>query len=137
MTCWSEALVPTIAHAEGFVVAELPRLGTPFAHDGRVTAQEWDHITESHAGRRADRLYQSAKNSLTFSKFCAVFVYRLPPLRREQTPWCADETNIRRTCGNAQNPLAAARRTALALGKHAVRVPRGPVQERVLEGLGA
>ena len=61
VTCWSEALVPTIAHAEGFVVAELPRLGTPFAHDGRVTAQEWDHITESHAGRRADRLYHALK----------------------------------------------------------------------------
>ena len=61
VTCWSEALVPTIAHAENFGVAELPRLGTPFAHDGRVTAQEWEHITASRAGRRADRLYHALK----------------------------------------------------------------------------
>jgi hypothetical protein len=61
VTCWSEALVPTIAHAENFVVAELPRLGTPFAHDGRVSQQEWEHIIASNAGRRADRLYHALK----------------------------------------------------------------------------
>ena len=61
VTCWSEALVPTIAHSEDFVVAELPRIGTPFAHDGRVTAQEWEHIIASNAGRRADRLYHALK----------------------------------------------------------------------------
>lgn len=61
VTCWSEALVPTVAHAEGFVVAELPRLGEPFSHDGRVTEEEWGHLVASSAGRRADRLYHALK----------------------------------------------------------------------------